>query len=572
MPELNPDEVSARRFRLSLRGFDPDEVSAFLAEVGAAQQDLIEQRDRLAARLAELGGRDVQAEFAAVGREVGAVLEAARSAAESMRDRAGTDAARWRAEAAAEAEAERRRAGVDAEGLRADAWTVSTEMLEAVQREVTAMKAAAERDAITVRGSAEREAHRLTSAGRREAEDLVRAARMESERLGLDATSRHDEILESARRQAESAQERARALEQRRDELLGELENLRGSLARIEGELDERRAALNVSMVAEPPPEEKGAVRTLRRGGEDLGWEPGETIRIIPPTGSTPAPPTPAAPPDALEMAAEVRRLREAATPALDGPDPLAELFQRLRNAGGGSPPEGTAAEIAATPVAASSPPKTPATEAPVDPFVLRDRLLLPISNRALRALKRQLTEEQNLALEELRLKESAWEPNPSEMADRLRADLVILAAESFAAGHAAAVELAGNEKPRPATPSRNVDGIAEGLGTALVGAHADARQAKQGVRQFSTTVSRIFRTWRTDEAERRVMELALSSYHDGLARTLGGEVGYVVSGRGCPTCRSAAEEPGDAIPPLHAGCGCTVLPRSRLPRSSAPK
>ena len=582
MPELLPDEVSARRFRLSLRGFDPDEVSAFLADVAATQRDLTEQRDRLAARLAELGGRDVQAEFAAVGREVGEVLEASRRAAESMRDRAATDAARWRAEAAADAEGERRQAGGDAEALRADAWTTSTEMLETVQREVAAMRAAAERDAITVRGSAEREAHRLTAAGRREAEDLLRGAKMESERLGLEATSRHDEVIESARRQAESAQERARALEQRRDELLGELENLRASLARMEGELDERRTALNMSMLAEPTDAGRGA-RVPLRGGEELGWEPGETIRVIPPKGPASAPP---APPDAMEMAAEVRRLRQTTAPAgpppeqepaVDAPsvpgssDALGDLFQRLRSAGGKAtpPPEGTAVETPGAADAAESPavspsrPKAEVSDAATrpDPFVLRDRLLLPITNRALRALKRQLTDEQNLALEELRLKESDWEPTPVEMADRLRADLTILAAESFAAGHAAAVELAGAEKPRPATPTRGVDGIAEGLGAALLGAHSDARQANHGVRQFSSTVSRIFRTWRTDEAERRVMDLALVSYHDGLAKTLSGAVGYVVSGRGCATCRGAAEEAGDALPPLHPGCGCTIAP-----------
>jgi hypothetical protein len=416
-----------------------------------------------------------------------------------------------------------------------------------------------------VRGSAEREAHRLTAAGRREAEDLLRGAKMESERLGLEATSRHDEVIESARRQAESAQERARALEQRRDELLGELENLRASLGRMEGELDERRTALNMSMLAEPTDAGRGERAPSRGAGEGLGWEPGETIRVIPPKGPASAPP---APPDAMEMAAEVRRLRQTTAPAgpppeqeppVDAPsvlgssDALGDLFQRLRSAGGEAtpPPERTAVERPGAADAAESPapspPKAKVSDAAArpDPFVLRDRLLLPITNRALRALKRQLTDEQNLALEELRLKESDWEPTPVEMADRLRADLTILAAE----------------KPRPATPTRGVDGIAEGLGAALLGAHSDARQANHGVRQFSSTVSRIFRTWRTDEAERRVMDLALVSYHDGLTKTLSGAVGYVVSGRGCATCRGAAEEAGHALPPLHPGCGCTIAP-----------
>src|SRR3989304_5242104 len=218
-------------------------------------------------------------------------------------------------------------------------------------------------------------------------------------------------------------------------------------------------------------------------------------------------------------------RERPVAPPSVPGSsDALGDLFQRLRSAGGEAtpPPERTAVERPGAADAAESPapspPKAKVSDAAPrpDPFVLRDRLLLPITNRALRALKRQLTDEQNLALEELRLKESDWEPTPVEMADRLRADLTILAAESFAAGHAAAVELAGAEKPRPVTPPRGVDGIAEGLGAALLGAHSDARQANHGVRQFSSTVSRIFRTWRTDEAERRGMDPAPASYHHG--------------------------------------------------------
>jgi hypothetical protein len=82
--------------------------------------------------------------------------------------------------------------------------------------------------------------------------------------------------------------------------------------------------------------------------------------------------------------------------------------------------------------------------------------------------------------------------------------------------------------------------------------------------REVGAAVSRVFRGWRTDEAERRVTDLAASAYHDGLRATLaGGEhrLGWVVAGRGCARCREAAADPEGSAPPLHPGCGCTLVP-----------
>ena len=98
-----------------------------------------------------------------------------------------------------------------------------------------------------------------------------------------------------------------------------------------------------------------------------------------------------------------------------------------------------------------------PATS--LDPFELRQRLLLPVSNRALRNIKRQLTELQNDALEELRVSGGDWEPQPSTMEEQIRPDIVVLLAESFSMGHAAAEEMIGASFParprRPATRLR---------------------------------------------------------------------------------------------------------------------
>ncbi|HKZ20506.1 MAG TPA: DivIVA domain-containing protein [Acidimicrobiia bacterium] len=577
MEQLTPDQITGRSFRSAFRGLDPGEVKDFLAAIAHQVADLVAQRDRLAGRLGEFAERDLKSEFAAVGIEVTSVLEAARDAAEGMRDRATADAARWRSEAMAEAEAERRSAREDAERLRSDAWLTSEDLLKQAQTEARRLTETAERDSLSVLGEAEREAHRLTASARRESEDLTRLARMEAERVHAEALARHDEIVESARRQADASQERARALEQRRQELLAELETLRSSLSRMEGELDERRTRLGLSGPEEQPAEQ--ILRVVTPGSDKADWEPGETVRVV----SRRKEKQVAAPSSALdEVVEDVKRIRsnesaKAAAPEPDEEPPtepatepeeavtaesttvdeLGAIFSRLR----GEPPTGQPATADSEKVE-EAPPARKRAQSEADPFELQRRLVLPVSNRALRNLKRQLTEMQNQALEGIRVSEGAWRPTVDDASQFLRPELVVLLAESFSMGHSAAEELAGRTFPRPHTPARDeASGMAGDLVdqiTAVLGSEED------GGRERSSALSRVFRAWRTDEAERRVNDLASSAYHAGLVSSLasaGMEAMMMVGGRGCLRCREAAEEGTVHLPPLHPGCTCTLVP-----------
>lgn len=201
-----------------------------------------------------------------------------------------------------------------------------------------------------------------------------------------------------------------------------------------------------------------------------------------------------------------------------------------------------------------------------IDPFEMRDRLLLPIANRALRNLKRQLTEEQNSALEAVRLDEGGWEPNAEELAGSLRADLVVLVSESYAAGHSAAEEMLRARIRRLPTPAFDVVGpIAAALAEDVAAVLHEGRALGQGARQLAAGVSRVFRGWRADEAERRVRDWSFTAYHTGLVDSLResdvGDLRWIVAGRGCASCRAAAERPVAGLPPAHGDCACTVLP-----------
>ena len=580
MEQLTPEQITGRSFRTAFRGLDPGEVKDFLAAIAQQVADLVAQRDRLAGRLGEFAERDLRSEFAAVGIEVTSVLEAARDAAEGMRDRATADAARWRSEALAEAEGERRSAREDAERLRSDAWLTSEDLLKQAQAEARRLAETAERDSLSVLGEAEREAHRLTASARRESEDLTRVARMEAERVHAEALARHDEIVESARRQADASQERARALEQRRQELLAELETLRSSLSRMEGELDERRTRLGLSVPEEQPAEQ--ILRVVTPGTDKADWEPGETVRVVARRREKQA----VAPSSELdEVVEDVKRIRsnesakavepkpeeepaiEAATAPEEAPvaesttvDELGAIFSRLRGAPGTDQPAVGPSEEIKTKEAPAAAPKR--AQSDTDPFELQRRLVLPVSNRALRNLKRQLTEMQNQALEGIRVSEGSWRPTVDDASQYLRPELVVLLAESFSMGHSAAEELAGRTFARPHTPARDeASGMAGDLVeqiTAVLGSEED------GGRERSSALSRVFRAWRTDEAERRVNDLASSAYHAGLSTSLasgGMQAVMIVGGRGCLRCREAAEEDAVHLPPLHPGCTCTLVP-----------
>lgn len=691
MAQFSPDDIANQRFRSSFRGYDPSEVGRYLASLAEAVAELASERDRLQARLVEMGERDLKREFEAVGREVADVLESARDAAYQMRERASADATRWRSEAVAEAEALLRRARADAEQLRSDAWSTGDELLKQAVAESERITGTTEKERLRMVGEAERESHRLVAAARRESEELMRSARMEADRLLTRAQEDHDQIIQQANRAAEAAQERTRALELRREELRGELDEIRHALATVEGELEDRRAALALSpSVDEVPDSESPADRSE---GDSTEWSPGETVRVVRPSTASDSPesPTivspempeitvltadelarraaeqaeaeavPGQPLDVFEPGADDGSVEEGEEPTVDeeangepesipvqddgsgtapdeddgaeeaptlsGPDEardavqaedtaadaaqidhvelveqptdersddepaddepaaaddesgrsfaeLSGLFERLRGPGEQATVETTGEDDGDETDTGSESKETAAEETPRpsvrytdDVFELKSRLLMPITNRALRNIKRQLTEAQNEALEELRLTDGAWEPDGPALGARLRPDLTVLSSESFAAGHAAAVEMSGERLKRPSTPKSEaendwVSALIRDLNTIL----GEGRRQGQGSRELGASVSRVFRSWRTDEAERRVSDVAAQAYHTALSEVLlasGYSVEWVVAGRGCPTCRTNAEAlPSDwtSVPPAHGGCGCTLV------------
>ncbi len=556
MPDPRPDEIREQSFGTSLRGFRPEAVREYLDELAGRVAELISERDRLKDLADQTGKMDLKEEFDRIGAEVGEVLHAARTAADGMRTRAADDAAMLSAKAKAEAEVSVREATQAAEALRGDAWEAAEALLSQAMSERDRVREETERERLALIGRAERDAHRLVANARQEADETVRQAKMESERLVVQARSSHDEIIDQARSQAETAQERAAALERRRTELLGELESVRATVSRLESDIQEKREELEAveaeREVDTVPPEPSNEPNT--------GW--GDAIRVIPPSEFVEPNEI-----DATDVAEEVRTLRERAVEAdADGDagedvnagadegseteaepeapsgNGLDSLFASLRGNGDAgerpakpdSPTSSAPPSDRPTPRRDVQPNKAPKNDVAEDPKLRSrtsadlldvDALLLPITNRQLRDIKRQLTEAQNVALDGLRVEEGEWEPDRADLAKRLGGYLTIVSQESYAAGFAASERFSGTSPGRPKPTADElgdpVSEFTDALADALTDAVDTARQGGQGPRQLSATVSRIYRGWRTDEAERRVREVATGAFRAGLARAL---------------------------------------------------
>jgi len=525
-PEITPEDLRQAEFKTVLRGADRDEVAATLETAAERLEAMEKQIANLQERLSQADVPDLQSEFEAVGGEVTGILQAAREAANSMRERASADTTRWRSEAMSEVEESRRSAAADAEALRRDAWVTGTELLEQAQRLAKAMRDQAERDILTIQGEAEREAHRLTSGARREAEDMVRTAAMDVEKMVVDATRRRDDIIAQANRQASAAQERTRALEQRRDELLEELESVRATLTRLEGGLEERKDRLDVT-------NEPSSVKVVHPGPADAAkfdqWALGETVRVVPPEDR---PRYPLSPLEDIELESEPQRhpetpvdeprsepepsagIEEADAERVDEPeveDDVESLFASLRHTGEDAVEDGEAAGAAEEPVGDDP-------DAGHDWIDERDSRLLPITNRALRGVKKAMTEMQNIALDGLRT-DDEWRPAEEPIADAVRADLIALWTESYAAGHSVAELMTGSKLKRPATPHAETPvEFAAAVGDAV---NAAIQGAGPGQRERQSAAARVFRLWRSDEADRWMRETAILAYELGIEDSL---------------------------------------------------
>jgi DivIVA domain-containing protein len=635
---LSPDAIAQRTFGQRLRGYHPDEVRAFLEDVAVAVGELKSRGDALHTRLLELGNRDLTAEFDLISEDVGRILQDAREAAEGMRKRAAGDAEILLEEAKAAAIELRTDAWMTSDKLLQDSAREAAAIVQAAERDSLVITSEAEREAHHRQSVTRRESEETVRAAKLEAERVLMDARARSDELILDAGRKVAAAEERTAVMEERRTEMLADLENARvtiSNLEGEIEKRREALAGPSPEeVESSTVKLLTSPTREPADDEDSTVwaeghevvkivRPPKRIVEpppepvDADAMAAEVARLRSPAKAEPvearAAPAeeepesddekffvPAAPAPAAEIAAEsapevavveqpppgtdsfgdARAARIAESPS----NPIDDLFARLRRVEEETPPESaapveTADRLVEAPEPALSAPPQPRPDRPGSLFDLRDRSLLPVTNRILRAVKRELTEAQNIALEELRVEEGNWEPDAATLAERLVDSIGELLVDSYAGGWSAAAEITetelvpnGNRQGDPAEWTR---GLADALTAAVSEALAESHRDGRGPRQAAASLSRVYRSWRTDQSERRVRDIAGGAYHRGLIDGFGAAgvtaIRWVVAGRGCTVCREAAEagpvllgavfEDSVTEPPAHHDCGCTLTP-----------
>lgn len=199
MSPLRPDDIRSKTFPIVMRGYDKEQVDAFIEELAAEYKEL--QRTRPATPPDPVES---------LGAEVTEVLRSARDAAESLQKRSQAEAEQIRKRAADKALEVRRKSQEEAERLVSSATAESKKKLaDAEERASRAIKAA-EDQASKIREETARDVSRIRDKARKEASDLLD-----------DATTKHQRLVkheEELRNKVGSAQEALQALKRALDD------------------------------------------------------------------------------------------------------------------------------------------------------------------------------------------------------------------------------------------------------------------------------------------------------------------------------------------------------------------
>lgn len=286
---LDPDEIAGQRFNRARKGYEVDEVRAFLVGLGSKVRDTQRRFADMERRLEELERRAVDpkdldgaAVTALLGEETARVLESARQAASETRAKADDAAAATTAEADAAAEAVRTdadtyaaetrstadtevaelrtEAEIDAAEMRSAAETVLVERTEAAEVEASRITTEVEAYRVQVRGDADTYAAEIRSGAdtyavdrQSEADDYNATATAEAEQLGVDAAadvealrSAADAELAGRRQEADAEVEELLADTKEQGRIM--VQEARTYRERVIGDLAERRRSLRTHL------------------------------------------------------------------------------------------------------------------------------------------------------------------------------------------------------------------------------------------------------------------------------------------------------------------------------------
>jgi DivIVA domain-containing protein len=279
-PPLDATGIARRHFSTARKGYDPDEVRAFLHEladmVGRLQRGEAHERERAerAETRADLAEKlDQHRLIELLGEETARVLDAAREAGGDIRTKAEENAARMVREAHTEARGIIDAADQDAATRRLEILAEADKLRREAEAEVD-LRRAEGRDLVDVmRREAEAEREAMLADGERAraeaeatAEQIRAAAREQGRRLVGEAQTVRERMLGDLARRRRTAREQLERLNAARERLLAAYEVVKRTV-------DEATSELTVAL-----PEAKVASEVaMRRVSE----EPEETVEVL---------------------------------------------------------------------------------------------------------------------------------------------------------------------------------------------------------------------------------------------------------------------------------------------------
>ncbi|MGI8937995.1 MAG: DivIVA domain-containing protein [Iamia sp.] len=226
-PDHSAASITGRSFAVRRKGFDPDEVRAYLGQLAEVINRLASERDGARGEVSSLQATaearpeiDEDQLIAVLGEETARVLSSARKAATEMKERGEESVARMLREAAEEAGATRRTAEADAARARDAAANVRLEADEArrlaveqAETDATRIQTEAKNDAVATRQAAEAEreaADADAAAARAQAETDAEARRAEAHGVLAERTTEAEAAAAALAQQGEAEAARIR--------------------------------------------------------------------------------------------------------------------------------------------------------------------------------------------------------------------------------------------------------------------------------------------------------------------------------------------------------------------------
>jgi DivIVA domain-containing protein len=566
---LSAELIAQRGFASARRGFDPEEVRAFLGKVAKEFRALRQLQSTLEELLREAEYRAVHPTWdentlmSAVGEETASILRSAHAAAADIKGKAEDNASRILNEAQEQSAA-----------MRGEAEAILKQRTEEAEAAAARVREQALADAERMRDTARHQAEAIRSQVEAERKAVVEAAQATRERILADLSRRRKVTslqIEQLRAGRDRLLEAYRVVRTTLDEVTEELQRADGE-ARAAADLAGRRSpsseanevAEEAQLADEGHPAAGPAASAQDAGGAQAAASmEGEADRAD----------------AAVGLFARIRADRQEA---------VAQAREILESEGSEGSQDTAVADPAMNPPEVVTDGEFPRSNEDESALQRRDEAVGTIEASLARRLKRALQDEQNDLLDKLR--NVRGQPTAAQVLPERDAHAARFAKagrplldHAAKAGAAFVNGALGQDGSGPGAELPEIDDLAGELAEAIIAPlrrrleEVFATNADEDTSALAEALGVAYREWKTQRIELTASDHIASAFARGAfaatpSDTLLRWVVEDVDGP-CPDCddnalagevaRGEAFPTGQQYPPAHAGCRCLLVPKS---------